>query len=296
MCLFFHERKAANVHSYHGIATHYLHSSSLPDLEHRLAELTIPDYASFKDRLNVINATISEFTTGLPHDQPIALAGNIRNAIDRCFQPNNLEGIIEALEKEKVQESDGPKRESAWATKTLKTIKERSPTSLKVTVRQLELGQGWDISSAFQREYEIASSFMEHPDFVEGVSAKLLSKPPRVPTWQPASFEEVSSDNVDHMLRPSQGNQRLQLLNPSPTLRYTQYPHSWLGLPKEEQIQEYVQGGDRSIQDVLGHFMSISEKKLGVTEVVGEILARKTRADGEFVRWLGAKSEEASKA
>ena len=232
----------------------------------------------------------------MPHDQPIALAGNVRNAIDRCFQPNSLEGIIEALEQEKVQDSDGPKRESEWATKTLETIKERSPTSLKVTVRQLELGRGWDISSAFQREYEIAASFMEHPDFVEGVSAKLLSKPPRLPSWQPASFEDVSSDSVDHMLRPSQGNQRLQLLNESPTLRYTRYPHSWLGLPKEEEVQEVVQGGDRSVQDVIRHFMSISGKKLGVTEVVDEILARKTRADGEFVRWLGAKSKEASEA
>jgi 3-hydroxyisobutyryl-CoA hydrolase len=57
---------------YAGIATHYIHSSSLPDLEARLAELEFKDYDSLKKRYETINSTIEEFCTGLPHDQPIA--------------------------------------------------------------------------------------------------------------------------------------------------------------------------------------------------------------------------------
>ena len=53
---------------YTGVATHYIHSTSLPALERRLAELRFKDYDSLDTRLNVIDSTIEEFCTGLPHD------------------------------------------------------------------------------------------------------------------------------------------------------------------------------------------------------------------------------------
>ena len=74
---------------YAGIATHYIHSTSLPSLESRLAELRFPDDQPLESRLEVINGTIEEFATGLPHDQPMHIAGTLRQAIDRCFSKNS---------------------------------------------------------------------------------------------------------------------------------------------------------------------------------------------------------------
>jgi 3-hydroxyisobutyryl-CoA hydrolase len=68
---------------YAGIATHYIHSSSLPDLEARLSELIFKDYASLQERFQIIDHTIEEFVTGLPEDEPLALVGETREAIDR---------------------------------------------------------------------------------------------------------------------------------------------------------------------------------------------------------------------
>lgn len=70
------------VYSYAGIATHYIHSSSLPDVEQRLSELTFDDDATDKEKCSIVNSTIEEFVTGLP-DEPILLAGTRREAIDR---------------------------------------------------------------------------------------------------------------------------------------------------------------------------------------------------------------------
>lgn len=67
---------------YAGIATHYIHSSSLPDLEARLSELTFDDDAAPREKWSIINSTIEEFVTGLP-DEPIQLGGKVREAIDR---------------------------------------------------------------------------------------------------------------------------------------------------------------------------------------------------------------------
>lgn len=281
----FRESPSLTSPSYHGIATHYLHSSSLPDLENRIAELSIPDYATLPERLRIINNTITEFSTGLPHDQPIKLAGSLRRAIDRCFVPNNLEGIIDALEQEKSSSPNQPDRQPKWADVTLKTLSERSPTSLKTTIRQLELGKSWSIAEAFQREYEIASKFMEHPDFVEGVSKKLIDKSREKPNWNPASLEKVTAEDVDHMLRPVGGNQTLRLLKEEPNLNYKRYPHAWTGLPAEADVETILKNGERAVDDVLDHFDSKYDSKPGVKEAVHDIISRNCRLENGSLRW-----------
>ncbi|KAG6066859.1 hypothetical protein E4U32_005226 [Claviceps aff. humidiphila group G2b] len=85
---------------YSGIATHYLHSTSLPDLEARLAELRFRDDDEMPRKLDVINNTLEEFCTGLPYDQPIRLRGAVRKVIDRCFSKNNVADIVAALKEE----------------------------------------------------------------------------------------------------------------------------------------------------------------------------------------------------
>ena len=279
--------------SYHGAATHYLHSSSLPDLENRLAELSVPDFATFTDRLRIINNTIAEFNTGLPHDQPLRLGGTLRQAIDRCFRPNNLESIIKALKEESLCDPADGKREPLWAGKTLKTLGDRSPTSLKTTLRQMELGRSWSIGEAFQREYEIASRFMEHPDFVEGVSKKLIEKSRDKPTWRPATHEEVTSEHVDDMLRPTAGNRALSLLKDSPQLDYMQYPHAWTGLPTENRVRAAVDEG-RTRDDIIAQTWSRFDGKPGVREVLEDILLRKTTTQANRLRWIDEPSEESN--
>jgi 3-hydroxyisobutyryl-CoA hydrolase len=99
--------KGVNVF-YAGVATHYIHSTSLPALECRLAELRFKDYDPLSERLQLINSTIEEFCTGLPHDEPIHIQGELRNAIDRCFTKTSVPDIIAALKAE-----EGETRE--WA-------------------------------------------------------------------------------------------------------------------------------------------------------------------------------------
>lgn len=262
--------------SWNGIATHYIHSSSLPDLEQRLSELVFKDYASFNERCQIINSTIEEFTTGLPHDQPMTLAGDMRKAIDGCFRADNIETILSALEQEG----------SSWATKTIKTIRERGPTSVKVTLKQMQLGKSWSIDEAFQREYHIASKFMEHPDFVEGVTAKLIKKPPQPPRWQPAYLDEVADAEVQSFFTIPRGTGRLRLLKSGAGTDYKAYPHAWIGLPTEEAVRSFVTQTQKSSAETVAHFLQITNGKLGVREKLEEMLSRKTIEESGVARWL----------
>ena len=260
---------------YMGVATHYIHSTSLPALEHRLGELRFKDYDSFQDRLRLIDATIEEFCTGLPHDQPMSIKGEIRNAIDRCFSKNNVPEIIAALKAE-----EGPTKE--WAEKTLATLHKRSPTSVYVTLRQMRLGQNWSIAETFQREHQIAEKFMAHPDFTEGVHALLIRKD-GTPKWQPASLEDIKpEDNIAEPFFEVEGNDRLRLLN---DIDYKEYPHQEFGIPREVDVERVVREGVKSRKAIIDLFVKQRHGKQGIARVVGEIVDRKTKVEDGKVVW-----------
>jgi 3-hydroxyisobutyryl-CoA hydrolase len=143
---------------YAGVATHYIQSTSIPDLEFRLAELQFKDNDTMATRLSIINSAIEGFCVGLPYDTPMLFAGELRRAIGRCFAHNEVPDIVLSLKAE----SDQTK---SWAEKILKKIYERSPTSLYVTLRQMRLGRCWSIKQTFEWEHQIAGKFMRHPDF-----------------------------------------------------------------------------------------------------------------------------------
>lgn len=211
----------------------------------------------------------------------MTLTGSIRQAIDTCFAYDNIDSIFAALD---TAANDTSNPEVAdWARKTKATIMERSPTSVKVTLKQLQLGKNWTIDHAFQREYHIASVFMEGHDFIEGVSARLIRKPAETPKWQPASLSEVSMDDVDRYF-VKRGQEQLQLYNRGQTASFLQYPHGWIGLPTEAAVREVVEQGGKSKSDVVRHFVRLKEGKLGVKEKVEEIVGRKTSVvDGALV-------------
>lgn len=260
-------------HSYAGIATHYIHSSSLPQLEARLAEIVFKDYATQAERYAIIDSTIEEFCTGLPSPRP-TISGDLRRAVDVCFAAENStpSDILNALSAVETQSQDQGIKE--WAARTQKTMKERSPTSVAVTLRQMQTSRSWDIAQTFQHEHNIASTFMEHHDFIEGVTARLIERKKGRPDWKPNTLQEVTSADVDSFFdQPLE----LALLNDGQGSRYKEYPHAEIGLPTEEQIlQVWGQSRQATKEDIVQRFIEAKKGKQGVKEKVEEVLQRAT--------------------
>lgn len=281
---------------YAGIATHYLHSTSLPNLESRLAELRFKDYDSLSKRLSIVNETIEEFCTGLPHDQPILLAGPLRNAIDACFSGNSVDEIIRSLTamreeadaeiaKHEAQARTYEQKKAAapevkklrkWAADTLQTLCQRSPTAIHVALLQMRLGRKWTIAETFQREHQIAAKFMQHPDFVEGVTAQ-LGKDRRTPQWQPIPLDNITAQ--DHVAGPFfEISRKAEALKLTRSADYKEYPFHF-GLPTEQEVKNFVTNDTVTAQQVMDHFLIKRRAKQGVVEVVEEILARTCRTN-----------------
>ncbi|KPM34363.1 hypothetical protein AK830_g12211 [Neonectria ditissima] len=269
---------------YSGLATHYLHSTSLPDLEARLAELRFRDSDDLPTRLALVNATLEEFCTGLPYDQPIHLGGEVRQAIDRCFNKNNINDIIAALEEERGSTEE-------WARKQLATLQKRSPTAVHVALRQMRLAGKWDIAEAFKKEHQIASKFMQHHDFTEGVTALLVRK--ETPVWKPESLAAVGSENVSKPFFEFDDKKNIELFNDR---TFSQYPHANLGVPTEKEIKQLLRD-NRYTPKQLSRAVVVSRNgRQGISDVVNEIISRKTEVNAQGIaRWTEEESVSTSK-
>lgn len=69
-------------------------------------------------------------------------------------------------------------------------LSERSPTSVVLTLQLLRHNEGRPLEEVFEADLNAARFIFSHPDFVEGVRARLIDKDDR-PRWRPPTIEEV---------------------------------------------------------------------------------------------------------
>ena len=130
-------------------------------------------------------------------DPGAAALSALRPVIDRCFSGDCIETILDALAAEAAAGGEY----AAWAEETRSTLLTKSPTSLKVSLRQLTIGQDFDLDTALALEYRLTQHFMAAHDFYEGVRAMLIDRD-RKPQWLPATLAEVSNSMIDAYFAP----------------------------------------------------------------------------------------------
>ena len=69
---------------------------------------------------------------------------------------------------------------------------ERSPTALAVTLQLLRANEGRPLPEVFHREALAAHFMITHPDYLEGIRARIIDKDDQ-PRWQPDSIEALGA-------------------------------------------------------------------------------------------------------
>lgn len=93
--------------------------------------------------------------------------------VDKSFNHGNLEDILKSLEE----------GESPWHREILDCLRLKSPTSLYVTLFQLQMAFGLDFDECIQMDYLLVQHFIHEQDFYEGVRALLIDKD-KSPHWR----------------------------------------------------------------------------------------------------------------
>ena len=160
-----------------GLATHYIPSERLEEVKRQLVD--VPEH---------IEAILRKASVEPP---PARIVGNYA-IIDRCFASDGLEDILAALE------TDG----SDWAKKELATLRTKSPTACKVSLRLLvESPLQFHFLDEMRMEYAVVVRMFRHPDFAEGVRALLIDKD-NAPKWNPATPEGVTDEMIERIFEP----------------------------------------------------------------------------------------------
>jgi enoyl-CoA hydratase len=146
-------------------------SAKLPDLREALTK--VAPGATAADVRKLIDGFSTGETAG-----PVAAQ---QAKIDALFSHDRMEEIVADLQR------DG----SDFALATLKTLNEKSPRGMVVTLKLLRLARtARSLEECLVREYRAALEVFASDDFREGVRAAVIDKD-RNPTWSPKTIEEV---------------------------------------------------------------------------------------------------------
>lgn len=113
--------------------------------------------------------------------------------IERAFAAPSLAAVLAEVETQSAG--------SAFAASTLKTLRARSPTSMAIALKQMQLGADLDFDAALDMEFRIASRIVLGHDFYEGVRAALVDKD-HAPRWNPASVEAIEAADIAAYFAP----------------------------------------------------------------------------------------------
>ena len=114
-----------------------------------------------------------------------------RGWIDRCYAADDVETIVDRLQS----------CDAEPARAGLEAMEKASPTSLKVTLRNLRAAARFKrVEQSFQQDYRIALACIAGHDFIEGIRAAIVDKD-RNPVWRPDQIAAVTPDIVDRHFR-----------------------------------------------------------------------------------------------
>lgn len=173
------ERLGAADAIYCGLADIHVAAARLPKLPEALADCR----ASAEVRARI------EAISDAPAPGRLAAA---RPWIDACFGADDVETIVDRLGKNRNDAARG----------ALATMQKMSPTSLKVTLRNIRAARSFErVEQSFQQDYRIALACIAGHDFIEGIRAQIVDKD-RNPHWRPDKLQDVTAGIVDRHFEP----------------------------------------------------------------------------------------------
>jgi enoyl-CoA hydratase len=158
-----------------GLTTHSAPAERFSEIEDALADGAVPDAALSAVAFQPEGATLPDLAP----------------TIEPCFSGDTVEAIVAALD------ADG----GEWAAKQAAIIRTKSPTSLKIALRQMQDGAKADFETCMKIEFRIVSRVIEGHEFFEGVRAVIIDKD-NAPDWRPATLAEVSDADIDAYFAP----------------------------------------------------------------------------------------------
>jgi enoyl-CoA hydratase len=167
-----------------GLATHLVQARDLPAIVENLTRLPAGLDPGKTGAIRPIAAALEPFASGEILPKP-EMDEWVKTYLDR---KDSLPGLLDDLRQCGLF--------SDLCQGIFQRLSERSPTALAVTLKLLRRNQGLPLEEVFAADLQASRLLLNHPDFLEGVRARLLDKDDR-PRWQPERIEDVGEIGVE---------------------------------------------------------------------------------------------------
>ncbi|EEF35736.1 3-hydroxyisobutyryl-CoA hydrolase-like protein 5 isoform X2 [Ricinus communis] len=180
-----------------GLATHFVPSEKMPELEKHLISLNSGDEKAVK-------SVLEEFSIDVQLEKESIL--NKLSIIEKCFSKHSVGDIIKTFEAEAGNEGN------EWIGSVLKGLKRSSPTGLKITLRSIREGRKQGLAECLKKEFRLTMNILRttiSADVYEGIRALTIDKD-NAPKWDPPTCDKVDDAKVDLVFQPFKEDLELQ--------------------------------------------------------------------------------------
>lgn len=164
-----------------GLATHLVESARLPELQEALGHCRLSPRKAKSEAVAQLRECLAEFFLQAIPDNPELDRLVHRHFAAKTSVPEIAASLAKCASRDK------------FCQETLNALRLRSPTALVLTFELLQRNRGRPWEEVFATEFRAAQYMIRHPDYLEGVRARIIDKDDR-PAWRPATLEEIRLD------------------------------------------------------------------------------------------------------
>ncbi len=165
-----------------GFATHFMKSKNILQIIEILENYELEDGITKETTRKKIIEQIARYL-----NSNIPIYQDMDNWVATYFSgKSDLNDILDSLSKCGLQQE--------LCDKVFVSIAERSPTALVLTLKLLRRNEGRPLPEVFATELKAAKFITRHPDYVEGIRARLIDRDDK-PLWRPDKLAEVDLAN-----------------------------------------------------------------------------------------------------
>lgn len=197
-----------------GLATHFVLSEKLQELEKQLISLNSGDENAVRTVIQELSLSVQPDEESILHKLP---------TINKCFSKESVEEIITSFEIEASIEGN------EWIGPILKGLKRSSSTGLKITLKSIREGRKQTLPDCLKKEFRLTINLLRSMisgDVYEGIRALAIDKD-NAPKWEPPTLGEVTDEKIDLVFQPYRTELELQVPAEGEASRWEgKYEHS----------------------------------------------------------------------
>lgn len=281
-----------------GLASHFVPSENLVELETRLGEITVPNVIGLNNSrkstfFDMVDKSIKEYSIGgFDRNFNFSFTADKLDVIESCFDIEKIDTIGDIIKR--LDHFEGSAESKQFAANVKNKLLTKSMTSMGVALKLIEENSKDHIESAIQRDLFTAANMCQNEEklseFSVAVKHKLVDKIKTSYQWK-QNKDLTSREKL--VLTSPKPSLPISLLKNTVNVTWNEYPQHFqkYQLPTERILMTYMKNNENkglTRRNIINYFLNDVQQtkdKEGVEQIIDVILKRRCITEGTTLTW-----------